>query len=415
MSEGTRRQARRDVIAAFADSVSARSLAGASREFRLVAACCRPPSETRARAISAAAEGVDWACVLKLAERHRVFGHLRDGLAQARVAPPPAVAATLATRVAAMTRRNLRLASETARLARAFRDQGIDAVFLKGATLEALAYRSLSIKHSLDIDIFVVPADVGRARTLLEQMDYVGDPPLPPHGGAQIELIAAIGKEWPFRSAANGVSVDLHWRLSDSDRLFGDRLLSSSRRMVAVGGVDTPTFCAGDLFAYLCAHGAQHFWCRLKWLADLAALLAREEADVESLYRAAEAAGAARSAAEALILCETLLALELPQALSARLRGRATLVRLSLSLTAILGGGATDLSGRRIRHLLDLVSLLLPADGPGSRLQELRRHLILPVDVAAVPLPRRMSWLYIALRAPLWLGRRIGARRARKG
>jgi hypothetical protein len=415
MSEGARRAARRSVIAGLAQSVSTRLLVGASREFRLVAACCRPPSETRARAIAEAAEGVDWLGVLKLAERHRVFGHLRDGLAQAGVAPPPSVAATLATRVAAMTRRNLRLASETARLARAFRDQGVDAVFLKGATLEALAYRSLSIKHSLDIDIYVVSADIGRARALLERMDYVGDPPLPPHGGAQIELIAAIGKEWQFRGAENGVSVDLHWRLSDSDRLFGDHALSSSRRMVVIGGVDTPTFRTEDLFAYLCAHGAQHFWSRLKWLADLAALLASEEANVERLHHAAEAAGAARSAAEALILCETLLGLEVPRALSTRLRGRATLVRVALSLTAMLRGGATDLSGRRIRHVLDLVSLLLPADGPGSRLQELRRHLILPVDVAAVPLPRRLSWLYIALRAPLWLCRRIGARRARKG
>ena len=36
------------------------------------------------------------------------------------------------------------------------------------------------------------------------------------------------------------------------------------------------TLGADDLFAYLCAHGAYHAWFRLKWLADIGALLAAE-------------------------------------------------------------------------------------------------------------------------------------------
>ena len=405
------------VMAVLAKTVSARHLAGASREFRLVAACCRPAGEARARAVAEAAADVDWGFVLRLAERHRVFGLVRDGLAQADVSPPAAVRAELATRVAVLTRRNLRLAAETARLAGQFRDGGVDVAFLKGATLEAIAYRSLSIKHSLDIDIFVAGADLGRTRALLEQAGYHGDPPLPPPGGAQMELIAEIGKEWQFRHGASGLLVDLHWRLADSDRFLCDRALSGPRRTVRIGGVETPTFPTEELFAYLCAHGAQHFWCRLKWLADLAALLASEGADLERLYASAEAAGAARSAAEALLLCEILLAVELPASLSARLREDATLARVALSLTAMIGGGATSLERRRIRHLLDLGLMLIPGDAPGSRGRELRRHFILPVDVAAICLPARATWLYFALRLPLWLTRRLrGSRfRAPKG
>ena len=64
-----------------------------------------------------------------------------------------------------------------------------------------------------------------------------------------------------------------------------------------------------DLFAYLCMHGALHWWNRLKWLADVNALLASTPEDgVERLVRAAEARGAGRAAAQALLLCQRLLA-----------------------------------------------------------------------------------------------------------
>ena len=46
-----------------------------------------------------------------------------------------------------------------------------------------------------------------------------------------------------------------------------------------------------DLFAYLCMHGALHWWNRLKWLADVNALLASTSEDgVEHLIRAAAGA-----------------------------------------------------------------------------------------------------------------------------
>jgi hypothetical protein len=46
------------------------------------------------------------------------------------------------------------------------------------------------------------------------------------------------------------------------------------------------------LFAYLCMHGALHWWNRLKWLADLNALLAcTPEHGIERLLQSAEARG----------------------------------------------------------------------------------------------------------------------------
>ena len=80
-----------------------------------------------------------------------------------------------------------------------------------------------------------------------------------------------------------------------------------------------------DLFAYLCMHGALHWWNRLKWLADVNALLASTPEDgVERLVRAAEARGAGRAAAQALLLCRRLLGTPLPARLMATLDKSAT-------------------------------------------------------------------------------------------
>src|SRR3974377_2389702 len=71
-----------------------------------------------------------------------------------------------------------------------------------------------------------------------------------------------------------------------------------------------------DLFAYLCMHGALHWWYRLKWLADINALLAAApEASIERLFQAPEPGVAGRASAQTLLLCRWLLGTLLPASL----------------------------------------------------------------------------------------------------
>src|SRR3974377_795808 len=73
-----------------------------------------------------------------------------------------------------------------------------------------------------------------------------------------------------------------------------------------------------DLFAYLCMHGALHWWYRLKWLADINALIGvPAAASIERLFHAAETRGVGRAVAQALLLCHRLLGAALPARLFA--------------------------------------------------------------------------------------------------
>jgi hypothetical protein len=68
-------------------------------------------------------------------------------------------------------------------------------------------------------------------------------------------------------------------------------------------GIALPTVARDPLLAYLAAHGASSAWFRLKWLADLHALLSGADARaLRAAYAAMRAHGAGRAAGQAMLL-----------------------------------------------------------------------------------------------------------------
>ena len=132
------------------------------------------------------------------------------------------------------------------------------------------------------------------------------------------ELLMPLRKDLGFVHEATGLRIELHWRLFLNPHAMAETSIMAASRVVPLAGAaGLRTLGEEDLFAYLCMHGALHWWNRLKWLADINALLAATpERDVERLIRAAEARGAGRAAAQALLLCRRLLGTPLPARLT---------------------------------------------------------------------------------------------------
>ena len=412
---GLLKRARESIVGRLAEALTTNRLANAPPEFFIAAACSRwPPSETRQNSIRAAAKGpVDWERFVGIVDRHRIWGLARQGLTQAGVAPPGEIDNALTAKTWAVSRRNLVLAAETARLCRLFREAAIPAAFVKGVTLSVLAYGDIAIKHSRDIDILVLPARVMEAREVLERAGYALKHPLPALTETQLELLLRHGKEWEFLREASEITTELHWTLTHNSLLMRDVDVSCPLAGVRVGDAEIPTFRIEELFVYLCVHGARHSWSRMKWLADVAALLATiPSTDIEGLYRAAQRRGSGGCAAQALLLCERMLGAELPAALRAELRRTVTALLLeAIALDAMLGRvvqADVELSARAFGNLRDLLSLFLL--GGGSYVYVWRgvtRLFFFPEDIAAFALPRRLTWVYVILRLPLWALRRL--------
>ena len=380
-------------------------------EFLLTAASCEWPRsaarDERLRELAAA--GVDWEVVLSLARRHRVEGLLHRAFSEAGLAVPAAVSEALAQTAAVIGTQTLLQSAESARLQRLLQDDGIDCLFVKGVPLAAIAYGTLGVKQAWDIDLVVAPDDAGPAMSVLRAAGYKRSYPGPDVSEERLLDWAAISKETLWMNHQNGMVVELHTEVVDNPTLLPGLLETPPVQRVAIGsGIELKTLGTDALFAYLCVHGAFHGWMRLKWLADVAALLrTRSPAGTERLYRAALELGAGRSAAQALLLSSRLLALPLPAQLERELkRERANQWLERLGLAAMAGRGAVELDDTLFGTVVINTSHFLLGRGWRYKYAELARKTVNPQDRFAMPLPRPLHFLYPVLAVPNWLWRR---------
>ena len=200
-----------------------------------------------------------------------------------------------------------------------------------------------------------------------------------------------LRKDIGFVHETTGLRIELHWRLFLNPHAMAESSFMTASRVVPLAGTQgLRTLGEEDLFAYLCMHGALHWWNRLKWLADVNALFASTPEDsVEHLVRAADARGAGRAAAQALLLCRRLLGTPLPARLMAAL-GKSVTARWleATALNAMTAGqGEHDPHDLRFGTTRGSLSTFLLSRSWRYRLAELSIHLTNQTDVLSLPLP----------------------------
>jgi hypothetical protein len=382
-------------------------------EFQLAAACTMwPPSDHRTEAIRTAAAGpLDWPRFLRVVERHRVVGLVHDGLTSAKPKVPPEIAREIGDQAATLVRNNLAMAAAALRLQRLFDDAGLPVLFLKGTSLAMLAFGNVGLSGGQDIDLLVPRETLPAATALIARAGYRRYDPPADISDAQLQLVMPLRKDLGFLHQESGLPIELHWRLFlNSHALPEHSIMAASRIVPLTGGAGLRTMGEEDLFAYLCLHGALHWWNRLKWLADVSALLAQtSESGVERLVRAAEARGAGRAAAQAILLCRRLLGTPLPAPLVAAL-GKSVVVRW-LEATALSAMTTGQSEGHphnaRFGTTRGSLSTFLLSRSWRYQLAELKTHFINQSDVLTVALPKQLRFLYPMLRPLLWLSRHL--------
>src|SRR5262249_8626862 len=292
---------------------------------------------------------------------------------------------------------------------RLFAEANLPVVFVKGISLAMLAYGNLGLRHSKDLDLLVPPESVSSATALIERAGYHRFEPPVSITDAQLGLLLPLRKDFGYIHEESQLQIELHWRLLSNPHLMAETTVMASSRVVPVTGtIGLRTLGEEDLFTYLCAHGAIHWWHQLKWLADVGALLADVPKDsVERLYRVAEAKGAGRAAAQAIVLCRRLLGATMPDPLTTVLRKSVTVRWLEGTALKAMTAANSEVEPRGLLFGTTRGSLSGYLLGRHWRywLAELRIHLICHTDVLAVPLPKHLQFLYPILRLPLWVWR----------
>jgi len=382
-----------------------------SPEFQFVAACAMwPPTDRRTEAIrTAAGDRLDWPRVLRVAMRHQVIGLVHEGLTQARPDVPLEIVGEIGIQAATVVRENLDSARESLRLQRLFDDANLQVLFVKGAALAMLAFGNLGLRSGQDIDLLVNRETLPAATALILRAGYSRFDPPPDISDAQLRLLMPLRKDLGFVHQATGLRIELHWRLFlNPHAMVETPIMAASRVVPLAGAVGLRTLGEEDLFAYLCMHGAFHWWYRLKWLADINALLAAiPEASVERLFGAAEARGAGRAAAQAMLLCRRLFGTSLPASLMAKIGKGLTMRWLEATALSAMTAVQSEREPRDVRFgtTRGSLSTFLLSRSWRYRLAELTNHLTNQTDVLTVRLPERLWFLYPVLRLPLWAWR----------
>lgn len=214
---------------------------------------------------------LNWPKIISWAGKHGLLQLLYHTVQQIDgVELPELVRAELSRQFERAIRHNLFLAGELIRIIRLLEEEGITAVPFKGPVLAEKLYGSLARRVFGDLDILIHARDRERIKTLLLAAGY--------------ESRFHPDSAFQFVKIRPQIVLEVHWEAisfgSDWLRKLKNKPLPTSLsyltpRLVetTLGGRTVATLSPEDSLLILTIHGSKHWWSRLNWLADIAALI----------------------------------------------------------------------------------------------------------------------------------------------
>ena len=319
-------------------------------EFELLAACSAWPLDekaTRRIASESFQANFNWNAFIALAERHRVTALTLNALRTCGVGVEEAAARRLQSLARQEAFRELTLAGEAVGITHSLADMGVRAILLKGISVALLGFGRLGLRTNRDIDLLVNETLLGPAEIVLTQRGYIRIEPAGPLSPAALQQWVALHKDMVFRNQETGIIVEVHWRLFDNPHLLPVPTFADTSGLFYAGEelcVMTPSLNV----IYLCLHGMQHAWSRMKWLADLGAVLSTmTQAEIAATYLEARRRGLHVPVAASFSLCQEVLGSSIPEIVS-RFAARGWRERLlkKVALSSLTTGGAVEMEDR---------------------------------------------------------------------
>jgi hypothetical protein len=381
----------------------------------LLLCCAQPAAASRPRLLELLDAPIDWVEGIRLGLLHGALPTLHQRLvAQSLPGVPPATLAALGHYARLSAQRNRALTAELLEVLELLKSKRIDAVPFKGPALAAMLYRDRESRQFGDLDILVRRSDVAAAEEALRTRGYR---PWKELTAKEERRCLANGKDRPFVSRDGAFAVEIHWRFTPSHYPFALDVADLWNRLESrpFEGSTVLSIPAGDLLLILCVHGTRHQWSSLKWVRDIAGLLAvAGEIDWTRILARARRMGAERMLLTGLLLARDLLHAVLPDEVNARLEHDPGARRLAAQAwDAIVAKGSEGEGGfarpsyqivsrERLRDRLRILFHLARSKMQPSRRDRLALPLIAPFRFPARLLPPvrlvNRSGLYNVLR-----------------
>jgi Uncharacterised nucleotidyltransferase len=285
-----------------------------ANEAELLLSCLRVGAASSGADKLARLSGQDWDGVMQQAARHEVipllYQHLKGTSRSATV--PPSVMERLREGALRNAVRNLLLYRELSTVLRAYWDDGIPVIVLKGAYLAEVVYADRALRPMLDMDFLIRATDLPRAETKLLEMGYgrLEQPDYDVNYATHHHL-------QPFVKPV-GVKIELHRTIGHSAGAFNIDVegLWQRARPAAIADVEALTLAPEDLLLHLCLHASfdHQFLFGLRPFCDLSEAIRhhRDHIDWEQVQYRARQWGVGKYIYLMLYLARELLAADVP-------------------------------------------------------------------------------------------------------
>jgi Uncharacterised nucleotidyltransferase len=278
-------------------------------------------------------DSLDWLVLLQDAESHGVMPLLAERVMNLDGAlVPQHIHHRLRESRRAYAVCSLQMTAELFRLLERLAEAGIETLVTKGPALSVRCYGDAGMRQYSDLDLVVRQTQIRRATQAMLDFDY--DPRVP------LTAIDAkkIPGEYAFRKSGTQLLLEFHTERTFRyhPRPLQIEKIFQRQAAVAVDARDVPALSLEDELVLICVHGAKHFWKRLMWIADVAALIVRQTPDWERALAAAREVGAERILRLGLHLASDVLGAELPEQVEADVRSDRTVAELGKQIESRL-------------------------------------------------------------------------------
>lgn len=204
------------------------------------------------------------------------------------------------------TRYSLQLAVELLKVVDLFSDRHIDVVPFKGLVFSLLIYGDIAKRPGGDIDLLVRPELHKESEKLLSAVGY------------SVKMRDENAMQSSLWHKGKDIYIDLHWGIPPRSSRIKSDLLWRNLEPVNCLGKPVKTFCPQDALLITAVNATKEYWMpSLHHFSDITALAAGySNKDWGKVVRRATRLNCKRALYSALMLCNQLLAFEIPDLIS---------------------------------------------------------------------------------------------------
>lgn len=314
-----------------------------------------------------------------------------------------------------------------AQIAAAFKRANIPMLSFKGPTLSMELYSDPCMRNSCDLDILVEEAKMADACACLRSLGFQRQNSIWDQSPRRQKLHSRHNPQMHHVFQANGVMVELHWRICYRFEVAFETLWQS-RRAYTLLAQPVCTLSQPENLCYLITHAAGHGFRQLRWLLEVYTLMQKEFFQISDLYALMHERGVAMLLLETLLLFYRLPVFSMPERLCIKAegetviefmrKGEKTHVRWQQKAKQEMSGAQ-----KLVKAVYPLLRRNNPEEGLDGRIYkrllptlERRTSLILTLleprsdDLEWINLPDKFFFLYYCLR-PIRFLMRIGKKK----